>query len=413
MKLLADLKEAHDRLNQTPLTSSPWTANRSIVLNAVWAVVPPCMRDMSSEPIRRAMSWMWFLLVRVGRGSCCIRPNTFIGKFAVGVVTGRGPAEAEWTVALTEWHLADPMLVALICSLALRLRLSRARIQEFLHDWLGLALSVATINQCLHEAGRAVAPVVQDELVQAVREAQLLHADETGWKPWGQPVWLWVMTCATATLFVVGRRTREVVQCILGETFGGWLMSDGYAAYRDYTWRLRCLAHIERKARGLKDSLERQARSFGSQVLTVIEPVMAAVYQTRSSPPAMPLRIQQAKSLQALLAACIKHAESGHEKTRQLARELLNDWDTFWVVLDHPELPLTNHEAERALRHWVTARRISQGTRTGQGTRAFANLASTIDTCRKRAVSPWPYLAEVLRQRRKGLPAPSLPAPTP
>ena len=43
---------------------------------------------------------------------------------------------------------------------------------------------------------------------------------------------------------------------------------------------------------------------------------------------------------------------------------LLNDWDTFWVVLDHPELPLTSNEAERALRHWVIARRIGMGTRT-------------------------------------------------
>ena len=83
----------------------------------------------------------------------------------------------------------------------------------------------------------------------------------------------------------------------------------------------------------------------------------------------------------------------------------------FGVVLDHPELPLTNNAAERALRHWVIARRIGMGTRTPQGTRVFALLASVIETCRKRNVSPWPYLTEVLRQRRKGLPAPPLPLP--
>jgi hypothetical protein len=38
------------------------------------------------------------------------------------------------------------------------------------------------------------------------------------------------------------------------------------------------------------------------------------------------------------------------------------------------------------------------------------NLATIIETCRKRSVSPWPYLAEVIRQRRKGCPAPALPA---
>jgi len=46
----------------------------------------------------------------------------------------------------------------------LRLRLSGARIQESLRDWLGLSLSKATIHQCLHEAGRAVEPVVSGEI---------------------------------------------------------------------------------------------------------------------------------------------------------------------------------------------------------------------------------------------------------
>ena len=40
--------------------------------------------------------------------------------------------------------------------------------------------------------------------------------------------------------------------------------------------------------------------------------------------------------------------DARHEKARALARELLNDWDTFWDVLDHPELPLTNNEAYAA-----------------------------------------------------------------
>ena len=51
-----------------------------------------------------------------------------------------------------------------------------------------------------------------------------------------------VFTCATASLFVVGRRAQEVVVRVLGEQFGGWLMSDGYWVYRQYDWRLGCLA---------------------------------------------------------------------------------------------------------------------------------------------------------------------------
>ena len=188
-------------------------------------------------------------------------------------------------------------------------------------------------------------------------------------------------------------------------------MTDGYGVYRAYMWRLRCLAHIVRKARGLEEGLDQEPRRFGKHVLNVLATVMDAVYRARGSPPDVPLRETHARMLAELFTACVENADSKHEKTRALARELLNDWDTFWVVLDHPELPLTNNAAERALRHWVIARRISHGTRTPQGTHAFSLLASVIETCRQRGVSPWPYLAAVVSQRRKDLPAPALPQP--
>nr|WP_274522847.1 transposase [Ectothiorhodospira haloalkaliphila] len=103
----------------------------------------------------------------------------------------------------------------------------------------------------MHEAGRAVAPVVERDIAPLIREAELLHVDETGWKEGKQLLWLWVFTCTTATLYAIGRRSRRILHMTLGEAFVGWLMSDGFWAYRDYDRRLRCLAHLIRKAHGL------------------------------------------------------------------------------------------------------------------------------------------------------------------
>ena len=323
---------------------------------------------------------------------------------------GHCPDDPAWTVSLSERHLAGKMLVALICALSLRLRLSRRRIQEFFADWFALSLSVATINQCLHEAGRAVEPVVEEQPLAEIRASDLLHADETSSKEHGQLLWLWVFTSATTTVFAIGRRTQELLHGLLGTALAGWLMSDGDFAYRDYDNRLRCLTHLVRKARGLEESLDLQARDFGKALRQCLETVMDAVYVAREGPPPVALRAQHAQRLDALFRLCVHHAGAKHEKTRALARELLNDWDTFWVVLDHPELPLTNNIAERALRHWVIARRISYGTRNPQGLRAFTLLASVIETCRQRGHSPWSYIAETVRERRRGNPAPILPA---
>ncbi len=79
------------------------------------------------------------------------------------------------------------------------------------------------------------------------------------------------------------------------------------------------------------------------------------------------------------------------------------------MVLRHPHLPLTNNEAERALRHWVIMRKICYGTRSEEGTRVFALLASVIDTCRQPGVPSCCYLEQVIRERRAGRNAPPLP----
>jgi hypothetical protein len=321
---------------------------------------------------------------------------------------GRCANEPLWEVALTEWHLVGPMLASLIVGLSQRMHLSRRRIQEFLRDWLGIELSTSTLNQCIHEAGRAVEPL-EEQRVEELQQAHLAHADETPWKEWGHLVWLWVITTPTVCLYFVGYRSQEILANVFGEGFVGWLMSDGYQVYRQFKHRLRCWAHLLRKAKGLEDSLTPQAHAFGSASHQLLKELMAAVYRAREGPP---VNFQEpfAERLAAFRKVCDQHRDSTHEKTRALAREFLNDWEAIGCVLAHPYLPLTNNEAERALRHWVILRRISQGTRTEQGSRVFALLASVIDTCRKRHLLPWPYLAQVIAERRKGNPAPPLPA---
>ncbi len=324
---------------------------------------------------------------------------------------GRAPAEVLWEVELTEWHLVGPMLVSLIVFLHFRMRLSYRRIQEFLDVWLGLYLSTSTLSQCVHEAGRAVEPL-EEELVEEIKKAALVHIDETGWKEGAQLLWLWCFVTVSTCLYLIGYRNREFLENVLGELFLGWLMSDGYWAYRAYPKRLRCWAHLIRKARGLDQSRNlSEAKPFGKAVLSLLAELMSAIYAAREGPPGQDLRARFSDRLAAFKRLCEYYAEAAHDKTRALAREFLNDWDAIWAILDDPQLPLTNNTAERALRHWVIARLLSQGTRTPQGTRAFGLLASVIDTCRLRKVNPWPYLAEVVANRRRGEQAPSLPIP--
>jgi transposase len=153
----------------------------------------------------------------------------------------------------------------------------------------------------------------------------------------------------------------------------------------------------------------KSSQRFGKQALDVLQTLMQAVYEAREGP-GEDLNAKHQRQLNAFRVCCERYQDAEHEKTRQLAREFLNDWEAIFAVFSHPQLPLTNNEAESALRHWIILCKLCFGTRSEQGSRALALLASVIDTCRQREASPWAYLAEVIRLRRQGGDAPPLPA---
>ncbi len=109
---------------------------------------------------------------------------------------------------LSERCLVGPTLAIFIAALALRFRLSRLKVQEFLLDWLSLELGVATINRCIHEFGRASEPVVE-ELIAEVRAAEVVHLDETPWYQQGALLWLWVAATASTVVYRIGSRRKE------------------------------------------------------------------------------------------------------------------------------------------------------------------------------------------------------------
>jgi transposase len=145
------------------------------------------------------------------------------------------------------------------------------------------------------------------------------------------------------------------------------------------------------------------------ETLDFLAVLIEAIKNARETPPDKPLSERYQDKLISYRHACEQMKSSTYKKKRALAVEMLNDWDVIFTVLDHPHLPLTNNEAERAIRHWVILRRISYGTRTEQGSRIFAILASVIETCRIRLQCPWRYLDLLLIIAERAFLCPPLP----
>ena len=216
---------------------------------------------------------------------------------------------------------------------------------------------------------------------------------------------MWVAATATTIVYRIGSRRKEELAALIGEAFLGWLVTDGYVAYRDHPRRQRCLAHLIRKGLALARGLLRRRFRLRSRP------------RARPAPPhrAGPRRRRATRDAVKRLMARIKwncqcNRHEIEKKVRDLAGEILNDWDAVVAFVSDPNLPPTNNEAERALRHAVIARRISFGTRTDEGSRFYAAGLSVIDTCRKRGVDPWAYACSLIAAARANLPLPAIPA---
>lgn len=79
-----------------------------------------------------------------------------------------------------------------------------------------------------------------------------MHALETSHNEAGKRLWLWVFITSSTALFFIGSRTKEIFVNLFDALtdFDGHLMTDGYSLYRSYLKRLRCWAHLLRKAKG-------------------------------------------------------------------------------------------------------------------------------------------------------------------
>lgn len=173
-----------------------------------------------------------------------------------------------------------PRLATVVVLLTMRFRLSRVKVKELVAELFGLQVSTGLIDQTIRETGRAVAPL-EEELVAEIEQAALVHAEETSWREAGRA--LWVFVTAQTVLYPIGYRTQEIVANVLSAAFQGTLMTDGYAVYRSYPNRLRCWAHLMRKAVGLSESTHQRVAAIGQQLHAAFSGLQEAIYQAWES----------------------------------------------------------------------------------------------------------------------------------
>jgi transposase len=257
------------------------------------------------------------------------------------------------------------------------------------------------------------------ELREAIRKAQVVHADETTWRLAGAQQWLWVAASSLLACYRIDpTRSQQAAKALLGEDIGGLVVSDRYADYHflDVLQQQLCWSHAIRQLVEVSQRPGATGRPE-KQLVTLARAVIAAhrAYLEHDHD-AQWLTDQLAllrKQIADLLEAC---ATGRHAPTARFAAGLLDEYEALWTFCDVPELAIdpTNNAEERAMRHAVLIRKIQGGTQPDRGSRRVKRIQSVRETCplQDRRVLAWLTDATNAAHHRQPIPT-LLPPPPP
>lgn len=217
-----------------------------------------------------------------------------------------------------------------------------------------------------------------------LRAAGVVHADETGWRTDGHNGYLWTLTNANHTLYHIDRsRSGKVIVELLGQAFGAMgdqtLVSDFYTVYDRFDGpQQKCLVHLLRE---LRDTIAKRpelaSHEFFHRCKRLVQQMLKLKTQReRLSKADYTRRVDRLDKRLDELA----HMDWGDPDAERLGKRLYKYRDKLTTFLHKDEVDGTNNAAERALRPAVVMRKITGGSRSTSGAKAWSILASVMRT---------------------------------
>ncbi|WP_158218637.1 IS66 family transposase [Synechococcus sp. 1G10] len=319
-----------------------------------------------------------------------------------------------------------PRLSALVGLLGSAFPLSFSKTQALLDQLLGVEISRGAIAAIRRRLSAAL-ELPMAEALQAARQQPVAYVDETG-APTGNADgnnpdrrrgWQWVMVTPVVTVFLqsLNRSAAAAIE-LLGDAFGGILVSDRFSAYNYLSTQQRqlCWAHL---IRDLNAIAERTGVSgeFAVELLGLQQQLFAQWHQWKKGTidwpqlqqRCQPIRQSFETTLQrAVDLGCERKERTPWAKTVRTCQQLLQRNQALWTFLERPGVEPTNNAAERALRQSVIQRKISHGVQSAGGAICRSRLLTVTITLRQQGRDVWPFLEQVWISHHRGGVMPSL-----
>lgn len=257
-----------------------------------------------------------------------------------------------------------------------------------------LEISRSTLARASQRLARKCQPTYA-RLIMRLRQSEVTHVDETGWKIGGHSAWLWVFTNDAVSLYVIDpSRAHEVVETILGTDYAGVLVSDCFLAYDPLTCaQSKCVGHLLRRCKELQEMKSGRAVQFTRDLAHLLR-AASTLKERRGQLSEHGYQVACGR-LEAALDRLLARNLTDPDNAR-FAKTLRKQRPRLLTFLYHDAVPPTNNAAERELRPAVVVRKTGGCNRTDAGAEAHAILASVLRTCQKQGFDPVEVLKYVL-----------------
>ncbi len=257
---------------------------------------------------------------------------------------------------------------------------------------LGIDVTAGALCQAAQTTGTALVPV-HAEIVRRINDSPAVVMDETGWRVGGHGAWLWVATCAEATVYdVADGRGFDQACDLVSEDYDGVIVRDGWAPYRRYTHASHqsCTAHLVRRCDELIGDLPAWARGTPRQVRAVLLDGLAARDLDDTARAAAIVDLAERVEL-------LGEDPQPHDECRRLVKHLVAEAPALFTFLARPDVDATNWRAEQAIRPAVVNRKVWGGNRTWRGAATQGRITTVLRTAAQQGVDAIDYLTQLAR----------------
>jgi transposase len=285
------------------------------------------------------------------------------------------------------------------------------RERQMLADLFALPISTGSLQNFVARAASNVQPATE-AIKEAVIEAEVAHADETGFYVKGQRYWLHTVSTTDLTYYEPhAKRGKKATDAIgILPQFKGTLVHDAWATYFKYQILLHalCNAHHLRDLTALVENDQQQWAAMMIACLLAAKQLVAAAWQAGQTelPSAYLERIHQLYD--AIVATGLEEnplpnappppGKRGRRK-KSKARNLVERFDkhksAILRFIHDFNVPFDNNLAERDIRMMKVQQKISGCFRSWDGAQQFCRLRSYISTIRKQGLNVWEALGSL------------------